>query len=71
MVTVKVYTVAGRLIQTLETITGGEPFVRIPWDGRDREGDSVANGVYLYKIVAQTIDGRFSSETLGKLSVLK
>jgi hypothetical protein len=70
-VTVKVYTVAGRLIQIIEATTNGEPYVRIPWDGRDREGDALANGVYLYKIQAQTVDGRFSSETLGKLSVLK
>jgi hypothetical protein len=70
-VTVKVYSVAGRLIQIIETITNGEPYVRIPWDGRDREGDAIANGVYLYRIVAQTVDGRFSSESLGKLSVLK
>jgi hypothetical protein len=45
--------------------------VRVPWDGRDREGDVLANGVYLYRLVAQTVDGRFTSEVLGKLSVLK
>ena len=70
-VTVKVYTVAGRLIQEIEHITNGEPYVRVPWDGRDREGDALANGVYLYRLVAQTVDGRFTSEVLGKLSVLK
>ncbi len=70
-VRIKIYTVAGRLIQTLETTTPGEPYVRVPWDGRDRDGDILANGVYLYKIVASTIDGRFTSEALGKLAVLK
>ncbi|MBI4534780.1 MAG: type IX secretion system sortase PorU, partial [Ignavibacteriae bacterium] len=69
--TVKVYTLAGRLIQTLESYSTGEPFIRIPWDGRDRDGDVLANGVYLYKVIVRTVDGRFSSEALGKLAVLK
>jgi Peptidase family C25/Propeptide_C25 len=70
-VMVKIYTLAGRLIQTLETVSAGESFIRIPWDGRDRDGDILANGVYLYKLVVRTTDGRYSSEALGKLSVLK
>jgi hypothetical protein len=70
-VTVKVYTLAGRLIQTLEGLSSGDLFVRIPWDGRDRDGDILANGVYLYKVIAKTVDGRFSSEALGKLSIIK
>ena len=70
-VTVKIYTLAGRVIQVLDWATAGEPYVHLPWDGRDRDGDVLANGVYLYKVVARTMDGRFSSEALGKLSVLK
>ena len=70
-VTVKIYTVAGRLIQSLDAFSGGESFVKIPWDGRDRDGYILANGVYLYKVIVRTTDGRFGSEVLGKLSVLK
>jgi hypothetical protein len=70
-VTVKVYTVAGRLIQSLTTTSAGESFVRVPWDGRDRDGDLPANGVYFYKLLVSTADGRFSSEALGKLSIVK
>jgi hypothetical protein len=70
-VAVKIYTVAGRLIHSLETVTGGDLFVRIPWDGRDRDGDEVANGVYLYKVVARTLDGKYSSEALGKLAKVR
>jgi len=68
---IKVYTLAGRLIRSLEGSSPGEPFIRMPWDGRDQDGDVLANGVYLYKLIVRTIDGRFSSEVLGKLSVLK
>lgn len=67
-VTVKVFTLAGRLIKTIDGLAGGDSFVRVPWDGRDRDGDVIANGVYLYKLIVKTADGRFSSETLGKLS---
>jgi flagellar hook assembly protein FlgD len=70
-VEIKIYTVAGRLVQTLKRSNIVEQFVRIPWDGRDRDGDAIANGVYLYKIIAKTTDGRLSAETLGKLSILK
>jgi len=70
-IVIRIYTVAGRLIQTLETVSPGEPFIRVPWDGRDRDGDTLANGVYLYKVVVSTVDGAYSSEALGKLSILK
>jgi hypothetical protein len=68
---VKIYTVAGRLIQSIQRSAITESFVRIPWDGRDRDGDELANGVYLYKIIAKTQDNRFSNEALGKLSINK
>ncbi len=67
-VLIKVYTVAGRAIKTIQATTGGESFVKIPWDGRDADGDGIANGVYLYKVVASTVDGRYTSEALGKLA---
>lgn len=70
-VEVKIYTVAGRMIHSLPARAVGERFVRIPWDGRDREGDEVANGTYLYKVVARTLDGKHSGEAVGKLSVTR
>ncbi len=68
-VEIKIYTVAGRVINSLTTQGVGDRFVKLPWDGRDREGDEVANGIYLYKVIARTVDGRYSGEALGKLSV--
>ncbi|HLX11989.1 MAG TPA: type IX secretion system sortase PorU, partial [Bacteroidota bacterium] len=72
-VEVKVYTVAGRLIRTLEATSGSAHgnTVQVPWDGRDRDGSAIANGTYLYKIIAHTTDSRFNAEALGKLTVLK
>lgn len=68
---VKIYTVAGRLIQSIKKTNIAEPFVQMPWDGMDRDGDQLANGVYLYKVIARTQDSRFTSEALGKLSIAK
>ncbi len=71
-VRIRIYTVAGRLIQALEgLVPAGEPFAKIPWDGRDRDGDILANGVYLYKLLVSTDDGRSTAEALGKLAVLR
>jgi len=70
-VEVKVYTLAGRLVQSLRQTSTGDRMVRLPWDGRDRDGDVLANGVYLYKLIVRTVDGRFTSEALGKMSVLR
>lgn len=68
---IKIYTVSGRLIQELRVprpdLRFG--FNRVRWDGRDRDGDPVANGVYLYKIV-MNIDGR-AEEVIQKLARVK
>jgi hypothetical protein len=70
-VEIKIYTVAGRLIQTLETPSVTDRFVQIPWDGRDRDGSELANGVYLYRVTAKSFDKTSTSEALGKIAILR
>ncbi len=69
-VTIKLYTVAGRLIRTLEQ---GEVLQGYhesdPWDGVDQDGDPVANGVYLYKVIARA-QGK-QAEAYGKVVVMR
>jgi hypothetical protein len=50
-VRIKIFTLSGRLIRTLES-AGFDGFNQVEWDGRDADGDQLANGVYLYKIIA-------------------
>jgi len=69
--TIKIFTIAGRLIKVINEYGITASFVQIEWDGRDEDGDEIANGVYLYKVITKTQDGKFTSEALGKLSVLK
>ena len=70
-VEIKIYTVAGRLIQTLSSSNYPDRFVQIPWDCRDHDGSRIANGTYLYKVVAKTVDGKFASEALGKMAIVR
>ena len=70
-VKIKVYTIAGRMIKEIEKNNINQKFVKINWDGRDADGDVLANGTYLYKVSVKTVDGEFSGSVIGKLSVIK
>ena len=72
-VTLKVYTVAGRLIYSVGHIQAEAGFNRITWDGTDVEGEPLANGVYLYKIIATgtSAEGPVSSEIVQKLMIVR
>jgi hypothetical protein len=63
-VSVKIFTVAGRLIQDIPYY-GKIGFNKIYWDGRDKDGDELANGVYFYKIIVKQGDKQTSA--IGKL----
>ncbi|MFO7447902.1 MAG: type IX secretion system sortase PorU [Ignavibacteriaceae bacterium] len=70
-VRVKVYTIAGRLIREIERVNIREKFVKVDWDGRDGDGNNIANGTYLYKIIVNSVDGEFNSSVLGKMAVIR
>lgn len=55
---IRIYTVAGRLIKEIKKIQSelNPGFNKIEWDGRDADGDLVANGVYLYKVIVKRGD---------------
>ena len=65
---IKIFTVSGRLIKTLNGIAN-LGFNNIQWEGKDNDGDYIANGVYFYKM---NIDGDASMTTsVQKLVILK
>lgn len=70
---IKIYTLRGTLIQTLEDIIANQGQNQIYWDGRDRDGDELANGVYLYKIIAKAdyLQKTLTKEKIGKLVIVK
>lgn len=70
-VKIKIYTITGRLIKTIEKFNILEKFVKIDWDGLDNDGNEIANGTYLYKIIATSNDGKFKKDILGKIAKLR
>lgn len=72
-VEIKIYTVAGRLIKRIEQPYVDIGFNYIRWDGRDEDGDELANGVYLYKIKAASSIGEkdMSTDAFQKLMIFR
>ncbi len=76
-VELQIFTLAGRLIKSFraEDVTVGRNR-RFVWDGRDMDGDRVAQGVYIYKITARGRSGNWAkssdtrAEAFGKVVVL-
>ena len=68
-VTIKIFTVAGRLIRTLEYQHLVAGFHHLYWNGLDQEQDDMANGVYLYKIIARSGDRQV--EQIEKLVIMR
>ena len=59
----QIYTVSGRLVRELTQVELGPLRVGthrtdLPWDGTDSYGDPLANGVYLYRILAKDAEGK-------------
>lgn len=69
-VKVKIYTIAGRLVKEIEKLNLNEKFVVVDWDGRDNDGDLLASGTYLYKIIVKGTGSQFQKSVLGKLAII-
>jgi len=76
MVSVSIYTISGKMIYKRET-TCESGFNRILWDGKDLDGDRIANGVYLYKIIAESVEKELvygnlkKAEYKGKIAIAR
>ncbi|MBN2088017.1 type IX secretion system sortase PorU [candidate division KSB1 bacterium] len=72
-VKIQVYTVAGRLIRTMTDYADAGFNYHYQWDGRDEIGDQVANGIYLYRISAKSLELNPSktTEEIGRLVVMQ
>ena len=69
-VTARVYSVAGRLVWTDEKTVSAGPNAFL-WNGRDRGGDRVANGVYLVQLDARPSAGGGRAKHLERVVVLR
>jgi len=71
-VQIQVFTVSGKLVKSINTIsnTNGFRVDPIPWNGRDDYGDQLARGVYVYKVKVRNPSGE-QVEKFEKLVLLK
>ncbi|MFQ5751470.1 MAG: FlgD immunoglobulin-like domain containing protein, partial [bacterium] len=68
-VKIKIYTIAGRLIRELDFLPNRVGFNHFSWNGLDHDQDTLANGVYLYKIIARKGDQQM--EVVEKFVVMR
>lgn len=73
-VSIKVYTISGRLIKTFNNLPVGVGYHEYPrtlygWDCKDDLGYGLANGVYFYRIIARK--GNKTIEKTQKMAILK
>ncbi|MCF7804986.1 MAG: type IX secretion system sortase PorU [Candidatus Marinimicrobia bacterium] len=66
-----IYTLSGQAIRTLERTFGIAGFHSIHWNGRDRYGAPIANGMYLYRISATSSESNDTDHFVGKLAVTR
>jgi len=70
-VDIKVYTITGRKIKDIKAGLCSSGYNQIFWDGRDEEGDRLANNTYFYKITAKQVSNSKKTEKTDKLIILK
>jgi len=68
---IDIYTIAGRKIKEIKKMPGELiiGFNRIEWNGTDEDGDKIANGSYIYKVIIRSSDK--SNQLTQKLSKVK
>jgi hypothetical protein len=69
-VRVDIYTVGGRLIRRIDA-PGDINYNEVEWDGVDQDGDTVANGLYLYVIEVRDSDGTVVTSDVGRMVVAR
>ena len=71
-VRIQIFTVAGKLVKTIEQTVQQSGFRSAPiaWDGLDDFGDRIARGTYVYRVEARTPDGK-RAEEYQKLVILR
>ncbi len=69
-VSVVLYDVTGREVATLINDVKGAGSYTVEWNGRTNNGDSVASGTYLYRMLA-TADGGSTNVETKKMTLLK
>ena len=68
-VTIKIYTVTGKLVRTIDEASAKRGYNETYWDGRDEDGVRLANGTYFYKVAVEAENRQI--ERVGRLAILR
>jgi len=68
-VSISIYTKSGRLICQLQDCSSRKGYNEQEWDSRDQDGRQLANGIYLYKILAKDDEDRL--QAYGRMAILR
>ncbi len=70
-VTIDIYTITGKKIKHLSAFGCDANYNQINWNGRDEDGDVIANGTYFYRIKAVSLETKKSAKKIGKFIIEK
>ena len=68
-VSISIYTVGGKKIKQINNKFYQQGFHRIDWNGRNQFGSLIANGVYIYKIIAKNSTSK--TNHVGKIAIYR
>jgi hypothetical protein len=67
----EIYTVSGRRVRTVRAPAGAAGPTVLHWDGRDGEGDQIANGTYLYVLRGTPLGEEHEIRRTGQLVIMR
>ncbi len=70
-VELKIYDLMGREIRTLVNGNDGIGYKEIMWDGKNNSGNQVSSGIYLYRLVAKSLENGKVFEKSAKMILMK
>ena len=73
-VSLKIYTITGRLIVAVDTLDASVSYNEFLFDGYDADGEPLGNGVYLYKFTARFTNAEGNTvrkQKVGKIAIRK
>ncbi|MDE0301351.1 MAG: C25 family cysteine peptidase [Candidatus Poribacteria bacterium] len=68
-VTIKIYSISGKLVRTIEDASSTRGYNETYWDARDESGSRLSNGTYFYKVTVEAENG--AMERVGRLAILR
>ena len=68
-ISISIYTTVGRRVRVLADLSARSGYNEAMWNGRDKDGERLASGVYFYKIRASVASEQ--AQEIGRLAILR